>query len=56
MKSCTEKHILHDIMSACIIMHNMDIEDEVKTYESIVDYNVMFIPKVDIIVDKTEQF
>ena len=31
-------------------------EDEVEAYESIVDFNVMFITKVDIIVDKTEQF
>ena len=40
-------------MSACIIMHNMIIEDEVETYESIVDFNVIFIPEVDMIIDKT---
>ena len=34
-------------------MHNMIIEDEVDTYGSIVDFNVMSLPKVDIIVDKT---
>ena len=40
-------------MSTCIIMQNMIIKDRVETYESIVDFNVMFIPKVDMIVDKT---
>ena len=43
-------------MSAYIIIHNMITEDEVETYGSIVDFNVMFIPKVEMIVDKTEQF
>ena len=37
-------------------MHNMITEDEVETYRSIVDFNVMFISEVDMIVDKTEQF
>ena len=40
-------------MSACIIMHNMITEDEVETYGSIVDFNVMFISEVDMIIDKT---
>ena len=38
-------------MSACTI-----IEDRVETYGSIVDFNVMFIPEVDMIIDKIEQF
>ena len=37
-------------------MHNMIIEEEVETYGSIVDFNLMFILKVDMIVDKIEQF
>ena len=38
-----EKQVLHDIISACIIMHNMIIEDEYDTYGSIVDLNVMSV-------------
>ena len=45
--------MLHDIILACIIRHNMIIEDEYDTYESIVDLNVMSVPKVDMIIDKT---
>ena len=37
-------------------MHNMIIEDEYDTHGSIVDLNVMSVPEVDMIVDKTEQF
>ena len=37
-------------------MHNVIIEDEVETYESIVDFNVIFNPKIDMIVYKIEQF
>ena len=48
--------MFHDIMSMYIIMHNMIIEDEFEVHESIVDLNVMFVPKGDMIVDKTEQF
>ena len=48
--------MFHDIMSVCIIMHNMIVEDECETNESIVDLNVMFVPEVDMIVDKTEHF
>ena len=43
-------------MPMCIIMHNMIIEDEFETHGNIVDLNVMFVPEVDMIVDKTEQF
>ena len=48
--------MLHDIMSVCIIMHNMIIEDEFDVHGRIVDLNVMYVPKVDMIVDKTKQF
>ena len=37
-------------------MYNIIIEDEFNAHGSIVDLNVMFVPQVDIIVDKTEQF
>ena len=37
-------------------MHNIIIEDEFDTYESIVDLNVMFVLKVDMMIDKTGQF
>ena len=33
-------------------MHNLIIEEEVETYGSIVNFNVMFIPEVDMIADK----
>ena len=48
--------MFHDIISACIIMHNMITEDEYDTHESIVDLNVMSVLKVNMIVNKTEQF
>ena len=48
--------MLHGFMPMCIIMHNMIIEDEFETHGNIVDLNVMFVPEVDMIVDKTEQF
>ena len=41
-------------MLTCIIMHNMIIEDEVETYGSIVDFNMMFFLEVDMIIDKTK--
>ena len=37
-------------------MQNMITEDEYDTHGSIFDLNVMFVPKVDMIVDKIEQF
>ena len=45
--------MLHDIILTCIILHNMIIEDEHDTHGSFVDLNVMSVPKVDMIVDKT---
>ena len=43
--------MFRDIMSVCIIIHNMIIEDEFDTHVNIVDLNVMVVPKVDIIID-----
>ena len=37
-------------------MHNMIIEYEFDAHESIVDLNVIFVPKIDMIIDKTKQF
>ena len=37
-------------------MHKKIIENEFDAHESIVDLNVMLVPKVDMIVNKTEQF
>ena len=51
-----KKQVFHDIMSALIIIHNMIIEDEVETYGSIVDFNVMSILEVNMILNKIEQF
>ena len=34
-------------------MHNMIIEDGFDSYESIVDFIVMSVPKVDMIIDKS---
>ena len=51
--SSNDINVLYDIISACIIMHNMIIDDEVETNWSIVDFNVLSIPKVNIIVEKT---
>ena len=39
-----------------VSMHNMIIEDEIETYRSIIDFNMMSIPEVDIIVDKIDNF
>ena len=46
--------MVHDIMSMCITMHNMIIKDEFDAHGSIVDLNVMIVPKVDMIVDKSD--
>ena len=36
------------------IMHNMVIEDKFDTCGSMVDFNVMSVPKVDMVVDDIE--
>ena len=45
--------MFRDIMSVCIIMHNIIIEDEFNAHGNIVDLNVMFVSETDMIVDKT---
>ncbi|KAF8389085.1 hypothetical protein HHK36_025770 [Tetracentron sinense] len=51
-----DKHVLHDIMSACIRMHNMIVEDECNDYENVVDSNPTPIPNVDMVDGETERF
>ncbi|KAF8388228.1 hypothetical protein HHK36_026894 [Tetracentron sinense] len=51
-----DKHVLHDIMFACIIMHNMIVEDECDGYGNVVDFNPTLIPNVDMVICETEQF
>ena len=48
--------MFHDILSISIIMHYMIIEDEFDAHGSIVNLNVMIVPEVNMIVDKSEQF
>ena len=48
--------MFYDIMSPCIIIQNMIIEDYFDTDWSIFYLNMMFIPKVDMIINKTKQF
>ena len=48
--------MLHDIMLVCIIKHNMIIEEKFDTHRSILDLNMMLVPKVHVIGDKIEQF
>ena len=50
------KRTLHDIMSACVIMHNMIVEDEYSNYENVTDSNETPIPHVDMVVEETEKF
>ncbi|KAF8380826.1 hypothetical protein HHK36_028320 [Tetracentron sinense] len=49
-----DKYVLHDIMSACIIMHNMIVEDECDNYENVDDSNPTPIPNVDMVDGETE--
>ncbi|XP_020255247.1 uncharacterized protein LOC109832226 [Asparagus officinalis] len=51
-----KKHVLHDIMTACIIMHNMIIEDERDVYAPIQEVREAPIPEVDIVADETTRF
>ncbi|XP_020245015.1 uncharacterized protein LOC109823140 [Asparagus officinalis] len=51
-----KKHVLHDIMTACIIMHNMIIEDERDLYAPIQEVREAPTPEVDIVADKTIRF
>ena len=51
-----EKHVLHDIMITCIIMHNMIIEDERDLDALIQDVREAPTPEVERIVDETTRF
>ncbi|KDO66795.1 hypothetical protein CISIN_1g040834mg [Citrus sinensis] len=50
------KHVLHDIMTACIIMHNIIIEDERDVNATINDWMQAPIPIVDMRVDENTRF
>ncbi|KAH9781259.1 nuclease [Citrus sinensis] len=50
------KHVLHNIMIACIIMHNMIIEDEHDVNATINDWMQAPIPTVDMRVDENTRF
>lgn len=51
-----EKDDLHDIMTACIIMHNMIIEDERDLEVPIDDSREVPIPDVEMVNEGTNQF
>ncbi|KAK2640824.1 hypothetical protein Ddye_022587 [Dipteronia dyeriana] len=46
------KHILHDIMTTCIIMHNMIIVDERDVTASIEDHMETPTPEVEMVLDE----
>ena len=50
------KHVLHDIMTVCIIIHNMIIEDERDVNATINDWMQAQIPTVDISIDENTRF
>ena len=50
------KRVLHDIMTTCIIMHNMIIEDERDVDISITNHMEMPILQVERVVDENTQF
>ena len=47
-----QKHVLHDIMTACIIMYNMIIEDERDVDIAIRDYMEVQTPEVEMVIDE----
>ena len=51
-----QKHILHDIMTACVIMHNMIIEDERDLNAPTREAVDVPIPTVEIAVDECTRF
>ncbi|KAK2645506.1 hypothetical protein Ddye_020701 [Dipteronia dyeriana] len=50
------KHILHDIMTTCIIMHNMIIADERDVTTSIEDHMKAPTPEVEMVLDENTRF
>ncbi|TXG56996.1 hypothetical protein EZV62_018309 [Acer yangbiense] len=50
------KHVLHDIMTACIIMHNMIIEDDRDVGAAIQDHTEAPIPEVEMVLDENTRF
>ncbi|KAK2648264.1 hypothetical protein Ddye_015753 [Dipteronia dyeriana] len=50
------KHILHDIMTTCIIMHNMIIADERDVTASIEDHMEAPTPEVEMVLDENTRF
>lgn len=51
-----DKKVLHNIMTACIIMHNMIIEDERDVEAPIPDYCEVPTPEVEIAYDEHSRF
>ena len=51
-----KKYVLHDIMSACIIMHNIIMEDEHDINAIIMDVIEAPMSEVKIVVDDNTQF
>ncbi|XP_020262310.1 uncharacterized protein LOC109838264 [Asparagus officinalis] len=51
-----KKYVLHDIMTACIIMHNMIIKDERDLYAPIQEVREAPTPEVDMVADETTRF
>ncbi|XP_073307089.1 uncharacterized protein [Primulina huaijiensis] len=50
------KQVLHDIMTTCIIMHNMIIEDERELNVPVTDYREALIPDVEMARDEHARF
>ena len=51
-----DKRVLHDIMTTCIIMHNMIIEDERDLSAPIGEFNEAPAPTVEMVIDETTRF
>ncbi|KAI3459960.1 hypothetical protein Pfo_016623 [Paulownia fortunei] len=51
-----KKYILHDIITTCIIMHNMIIEDERDVDAPIQDWMEAPTPKVEMVIDEHDRF
>ena len=51
-----KKNVLHDIMSTCIIMHNMIIEDERDINAAVEEHGEVSILDVEMAVNKNTRF